>query len=68
MKRAIGYFFVTDDALYYISVEEVQRGTTYRARVYSVTAKRTVCDYVMRGRSAESVAKQLENLIAGGEA
>ncbi len=67
MREALGYFYVTDKGLYYISVELTVRSKErkiYRAMAYDVKERRFLYSDIVPARSAEKLAEALENLVS----
>ncbi len=66
MGKALGYFYVTDSGLYYISIELVLQNEDrkfYRVVAYDVEAKKFLYNDIVPAKSVERLEKALLELV-----
>jgi hypothetical protein len=66
MRKALGYFYVTDSGLYYISVELTARSEKrkfYRVIAYDVEAGKFLYNDIVPAKSVERLEKALLKLV-----
>lgn len=70
MRKALGYFYVTDSGLYYISVELTARSESrkfYRVIAYDVKAGKFLYNDIVPAKSAEKLEKSLLKLVESAQ-